>query len=227
MGLSPARREDRGGLREPGVQRLAGLAPLDHGILGKGAGDRGAGVRAGHGRVCGVDGRGAQGGEDPPLRRAHGGAAVLGRGGRAGVRLRHEVLLARRASRPAADARGGRRRRVPDPHGVLRRRRARGGGAGRGRGRGDGVCLPHLRHRAAGGAEHEGGLLALRAERVRGRRRRGAERGFGLRRPRQRGGRGQDARLSLRRDVRPGEDGRREARAHSLWQGGTARCSGR
>ena len=214
-------------MREPGVHGLAGLAPLDHGILGKGPGDRGAGVRVGNRRVCRVDGRGASPGARAALRRAHGGAAVLGRGGRAGVRVRHAVLLARRPSRPAADARGGRRRRVPDPHGLLRRRRARGGGAGRGRGRGDGLDGTDVRHRAAGGAEHEGGLLALRAERVRGRRRRGAERGFGLRRPRQRGGRGQDARLSLRRDVRPGEDEGREARAHPLWQGGTARCSGR
>lgn len=42
---------------------------------------------------------------------AHGGAAVVGRRGRARVRLRHEVLLARRASRPAADARRWRARR--------------------------------------------------------------------------------------------------------------------
>lgn len=50
-----------------------------------------------------------------------------------------------------------------------------------------GCPSPHLRHRAAGCAEHEGGLLALREERVRRRRGRGAERGFGLRRAHQRG----------------------------------------
>lgn len=93
-------------MRELGVHGLAGLATLNHGILGKGSGDRGEGVRAGRGHVCRVDGREAAPGARAALRRAHGGSAVLGRGGRAGVRLRHEVLLARHPSRPAADAHG-------------------------------------------------------------------------------------------------------------------------
>lgn len=32
--VAPPGREDRGGVREPGVHGLAGLAPIDHGILG-------------------------------------------------------------------------------------------------------------------------------------------------------------------------------------------------
>ena len=79
-------------MRELGVHGLAGLATLNHGILGKGSGDRGEGVRAGRGHVCRVDGREAAPGARAALRRAHGGSAVLGREWRAGVRLRHEVF---------------------------------------------------------------------------------------------------------------------------------------
>ena len=153
-------------MREPGVRRLAGVALLDHELLGKGPGDGGEGVRLGHGRLCGVDGRGAAPGARAALRRSHGGAAVVGRRGREGVCVRHEVLFARRASRPAADARRGRRRRVPDPHGVLRQGRA---GHGRARHRGGGrhgLRGADVRHRAAGGPQHARGLLALRAVRA-------------------------------------------------------------
>lgn len=44
------------------------------------------------------------------------------------------------------------------------------------------------------------------------------EEGAGAR-PHQRGGRGQDARASLERDVRPGEGRKGQVHAHPLWQG--------
>lgn len=56
-GFASSGREDRGGLREPGVNRLAGVALLIHELLGQGAGDRGAGVRAGDRCLCRVDGQ--------------------------------------------------------------------------------------------------------------------------------------------------------------------------
>ena len=57
-------------MREPSVHGLAGLAPLDHELLGKGPGDGGAGVRAGNWGVRLVDGRGAASGAHAALRDA-------------------------------------------------------------------------------------------------------------------------------------------------------------
>lgn len=89
---------------------LARLVLLDHELLGKGAGDRDSRVRPGNRGFRGVARRGASPGSRASLRRARGGASVVGRRGRARVRIRHAALLSRRASRPAAYARRERAR---------------------------------------------------------------------------------------------------------------------
>ena len=78
VGLSSPQRGGQGGMRGPEGDRLDQLVLLFHQLHEHGAGHRGEGVRARHGRLGVVDSPGQAEGSYPALRRSHGHPPELG-----------------------------------------------------------------------------------------------------------------------------------------------------